>query len=123
MGRHFGGWRVPVRATHRASAVSPPLGARRGRGAGRVCFPEFFAGPVSWNLAQELSFKLAPRVKETVSGKDVSKTRGVKRPGLDELEKPRFILGAPGLECDGGEVFGSEDTRRGSIHVFAQGFA
>jgi hypothetical protein len=40
-------------------------------GKGRVCFPEFFADPGSWNIAQELSFKLAPRVKEAVPGKDV----------------------------------------------------
>jgi hypothetical protein len=71
---------------------------------------------------KELSFKLLPRVNQAMTGEDGLKARGLQRAGLDELEKARFVLGAPGLERDGGEVFRRKDTRQCPLHVFADRF-
>ena len=42
----------------------------------------------------------------------------VERAGLNKLEETGFVLGAPRLERDGGEVFGSEDAGGCSVHIF-----
>jgi len=41
--------------------------------------------------------------------------------GFDELKQAGFIFAASGLERDGREMFGGEDTRANAINVFLDG--
>jgi len=69
-----------------------------------------------------LSLKLLPAVNQAVPREDGLKARGVECTRFDELEQAGFILGAPGLERDGGEVFGGEDAGGCAVHVSFHGF-
>jgi len=41
--------------------------------------------------------------------------------GFDELEKAGFVLGATGLERDGGQMFRSEHARQCAFDIFLDG--
>ncbi len=56
-------------------------------------------------------------------GNDVLEARRIKRAGFDELEQAGLIFRTPGLECDGGEMFGGENAGgcAGDIFFHRQG--
>src|SRR5439155_5234902 len=108
-GRHLvsshGGWRVRVHAARRACATSPPPGGMPARGVWIACWRGFVAAQGSFFVPEELSFKLAPLVKQSVPGKDGLETFSVENTSFDELNQTRLVLGASGLQRDGGQMF------------------
>ena len=92
-------------------------------GARRVCWRESAECRCSRFVLEELSFKLPPPVKQTVPGNNRLEPRRVQRTGLDELQKPRFVLGASGLQRHRGEMFRCEHPRRYAVHIHGRGVA
>jgi len=57
-----------------------------------------------------LTLKLLPRGAKVISRKNGLEAGAIERAGLDELEETGLVLGASGLQGNGGEVFGREDS-------------
>ena len=57
-----------------------------------------------------------------MASEDGLKTRGLQHAGLDELQQPGLVLGASGLERDGGQMFGGENPRGRAVHIPDHGF-
>ncbi len=53
---------------------------------------------------------------------ELLKPREIQRVGFDELQDTGLIFGASRLQRDSGEMFGGEDTRGSSFHVFRSSF-
>src|SRR6266550_5516583 len=68
------------------------------------CFPDR-------NSCEELSFELLPTLEEAVTRRNLAELPFVDGIGFDELKQAGFIFAASGLERDGREMFGGEDTR------------
>src|SRR5205823_14505647 len=114
-------WQARVRAGRPAWRAFPQWAGRRGVSGTRACFAEFWQDRRSWCVAEELFFKALPRLPQSVPGEDGLKARAVERRSFEELEQAGLVLGAAGLERDGGQMFGGEDARGRASDILLDG--
>ena len=118
----FRGSTAPVRAGRRAAAAFPRRAARRDGAAGAFAFEDFRPGQSSWLARRGNCCSNAARPSTSPCRARMAWKRAAsRRPGLDELEEAGFVLGAAGLERDGGEMFGGENAGWLAFHLFLHG--
>src|SRR5262245_26121420 len=96
-----------------APAISPcrRTAERQAADAWPACFPKSFASARSSIAFEKFVAELLPLFNQSVPLQDAVEFVRVNRAVLDELQNPRVIFRASGLQRDGREMFGGHHAR------------